>query len=184
MRLDPKYFNRFIFYAALLGAALIVVFTLWQQDSREKAFNRQLDKYSDSLPTRYLKLVGKKDSIQIQQFDDRWVVLDFWSTWAPQSKQSHKVLDRFKKRYEDELVVISAASQDPINKINEYRNKHKYPFYFVEGRVLYKDLHPPGVPTQIVFGPEGKVQDILLGYRDSTQYDRLIEGLKNMEVPN
>ncbi len=171
MRIDPKYFNRFVFIAALFGAALIVLFTFWNQESREDIFKRRLEMKADSIRSIYFQNISGNDSVQIQQYENKWVVLDFWSTWAPQSRQSHRILNRLKKRHPNKIEIISAASQDPVNEIKSYIKKHGYPFTFVRARALYRDVNPPGVPTQIVYSPDGKVTFVWVGYRDSKQYD-------------
>ncbi len=178
MRIDPKYFNRFILVAALIGAGLIVFFTLWNQESRERIFSHRLEENTDTLRSIYLQEVLGTDSVRVRQFKRQWVMLDFWASWASPSRKSHQVLDRLKKEYPQKLEIISAASQEPINDIEKYIKEHRYDFLFVKGRSLYKYLNPPGVPTQIIFNPEGNVEEVVIGYHDSTHYDQLRKELK------
>jgi thiol-disulfide isomerase/thioredoxin len=178
VRIDPKYFNRFILIAALIGAGLIAFFTLWNKESRERVFRHRLEENTDTLRSIYLQEVMGTDSVRVQQFKQQWVMLDFWASWASPSRQSHQVLSRLKKKYPQKLEIISVASQEPINDVEKYIQKHQYDFLFVKGLDLYKYLNPPGIPTQIIFEPGGRVEDVVIGYHDSTHYDQLRNELK------
>lgn len=177
MRIDPKYFNKFIFIAAVFGAIIIVFFTIHNKQSREQAFKHQLAQ-ADSLRYRKLKKVFSDDSTSIQNFSEKYVVLDFWGSQSGPSRSSHQQLANLKKRYPEKLTIIAATVRDPLNAIKKYQDQKNYPFIYVDGFKLVRDLEVPGIPTQIIFKPGGEIMQTILGYRDSAVYDELKQKLQ------
>jgi len=177
MRIDPKYFNKFILIAAVFGAVIIVFFTIHNKQSREQAFKHQLAQ-ADSLRYRKLKQVFSDDSTRIQKYSQSYVVLDFWGSQSGPSRSSHQQLAKLKKQYPDKLTIIAATVRDPMNAVTKYQDKNNYPFIYVDGFKLVRELEVPGIPTQIIFKPGGKIMQTILGYKDSTVYDKLKQELQ------
>ncbi|MDX1671446.1 MAG: hypothetical protein R3211_03835 [Balneolaceae bacterium] len=172
MRIPQKYFIAFLVIMALVAALIIVYGTFHYQKGVKREFREELAK-SDSLIFEPLPLVLENDTIAIADFRDRFVILDFWSVRIDFSTVSHPVLARMKNQFEDTLRVLSAVVKDRREEIQQYQRKHRYPFTYVDGTALFNKLKMPGLPTQILFSPEGDIVDIFTGYTDSTQYDSL-----------
>ena len=182
MRIDPKYFNKFITVVALAAALLIVFFTIHNQNSREEAF-RDAVYSSDSLRYTWLQHFDRPDSLQLKRYKGRFVVLNFWSTWSPPSQDALNDLLGLKQRYDSTLVVIAAAAKDTRDNVEKYRRNHAYPFEFVDGTALFNALHAPGVPSQVIFDPKGRIMAIETGYKGAGQLDTLSVRLQQHSHP-
>lgn len=169
MRIDPKYFNKFVLLLAVVAALLIVFFTLFNQAGREQAFRRNVEQ-ADSLRLGALPVLFETDSLRSAEFEDRFVVLNFWASWAPNVEREHRHLQQLKREYDDQLVVIAAAVEDTKEDVRNYMRKHTYPFRFVDGNKLFRDLNVPGIPAQIVYRPDGSLLFMNVGYTDSELY--------------
>lgn len=172
MRIDPKYFNKFIAVVGVAAALLIVFFTISNQHSREQAF-RDAVYSADSLRYEWLPRFSQPDSLQLKQYEGRFVVLNFWSTWSPPSQDALRDLSNLKQQYDSTLVVVAAAAKDTRDDVMKFRREHSFPFVFVDGTALFNDLLAPGVPSQIIFDPKGRIMAIETGYKGSEQLDSL-----------
>jgi len=178
MRIDPKYFNKFVLVAAIAAAALIAYFTIFNKMSREKDFRRTVQQ-ADSLRYRPLPVVFNPDTVHLVDFEGNYVVLTFWASWAPNINEEHKYLAGLKETYGDRLEVVAAAVEDTKEDLRSYMRGYDYPFTFVEGNKLFQDLHVPGLPSQIVFRPDGSILFMNVGFPESTVYLPLEHALKN-----
>lgn len=172
MRIDPKYFNVFLAVVAAVAAILIALYTYANLRGDERIFKERM-MASDSLSTVAWPLVEKEDSLRIRNFNDRYVVLDFWTERSGASVVSQEKLSEVKEEYGDRLTVIAAGVGQPVQDVLTYIREHDYPFIFVEGSHHFSAFDVPAIPAQLVYEPGGSVHSIFIGFRDSAQYDSL-----------
>ncbi|WP_138429547.1 TlpA family protein disulfide reductase [Fodinibius saliphilus] len=178
MQIDPKYFNTFLVIVALVAASLITFFTLQNRSNEKSAFKERIAS-NDSLQTVYWQQVQKSDSIRIADFKGNFVVLNFWANWSDATIESQQELATLKSQYNDTLQVIAAAVGLQKKEALDFIAEHKFPFHFVAGSRQFSDLSVPGLPAQLIFNPEGKLQTVFLGYQNESQYDSLRSLLSN-----
>lgn len=172
MRIAPKYFNVFLVIVAIIAATLIAVFTLSNRSSEKSDFQQRIFS-QDSLKTQWFSKVQQDDSLQVQDFEGQFVVLDFWSDWSDVSEESHKQLAKIKQQYPDKLQVIAASVNLLHSDVKSYIREHQFPFQFVEGSQQFSDFNIPGLPAQMMYGRDGELQHVFLGYTGDSQYDSL-----------
>jgi thiol-disulfide isomerase/thioredoxin len=172
MRIDPKYFNLFLGICAVLAAGLIAFFTLSNRSLEKDAFRERMFA-QDSLQTVSWTTVQTADTIKIADFRGQFVVLDFWANWSDGSVKSHQKLASVKNEFPDTLQVIAAAVGLQKDEVESYIQKHKFPFHFVAGSKHFSGFRVPGLPAQLIYNPEGKLENVSLGYPDESQYDSL-----------
>lgn len=172
MRIDPKYFNAFILIVALLAAALIAFFAYWTDSGGKRYFKEQVTS-SDSLRHEYWPESLSGDSLRISDFSGRYVLVDFWSTWSIYGNERHEALAELVRSYPDRLRIMAAAVRDQDEDIREYRDRHGYPFAWVNGGEHFSEYKVPGIPTMLLYGPGGEVRSVFVGYRGSEQIDSL-----------
>lgn len=172
MRIDPKYFNKFMAIVAVVAAILIVIATLNYTSGRESAFQRQMME-ADSLEFVTFPTVAGNDNLQLNQFQGKYILLDFWSTWSDPAIESHKQLVGLSETYLDNLVIVAASVRNSRKEVAAYRQAHDYPFTYVDGTKFYTEMNLPGVPSQVLFDKRGEVIATFVGYTDSTRYDSL-----------
>lgn len=172
MRIDPRHFNKFMAIVAVVAAILIAVTTLNYISGRESAFQQQMME-ADSLGYVDFPRINSIDSLQLREFHGQFLLLDFWSTWSDPSREFHAHLSRLSDPKLQQMVVVAASVRDESSKVQQYKESHNYPFEYVDGTQFYKKMNLPGVPSQVLFNPEGEVVATFVGYTDSTRFDSL-----------
>lgn len=179
MKLDEKYFIPFLVVVAIMAAVLIALFTANNRTEKEQAFKRSITA-QDSLKLQFMPVVKSSDSLRVALYPDKFVVLDFWATWtASFSRGAHQQLAELKDLYPDNLEVLAAVVQDKPEKVEEYINRHKFPFHYVNGTKVFHRFNVGGVPTQLIYQPGGQLHSIFTGYADSTRMDSLKKIISN-----
>ncbi|MBN2733036.1 MAG: TlpA family protein disulfide reductase [Balneolaceae bacterium] len=180
MKLDEKYFVPFIAIVAVVAALIIVFFTVSNRQGREEAFKESIAEQDSLRYHRMPVLNSTTDSLSISSFSDQFVILDFWASWTESfSRQSHRQLANLKEQYPGKVEIIAAVVRDKPEKTQEYINRYDYPFHFVEGTAVFNGFNVPGVPTQLVYRPNGKLSSVFTGYADSTRMDSLQTLIRN-----
>jgi len=172
MRIDPKYFNTFMIIVAIVAAIIIVWGTFTYRANKQELFRQRIAQ-TDSLAYVYFPRMLEGDSVRVRDFEGRYLLLDLWAEWSDPSIQSHKYLQPFLKRFSDTLEVIAASVREDSGAVAAYRQRTGYSYEFVEGTGFYHRMDVPGLPTQLLFGPDGKLIGTFLGFTDSTRYDSL-----------
>jgi thiol-disulfide isomerase/thioredoxin len=87
----------------------------------------------------------------------KYVLVEFWNTWCPPCRRSLAVLNRFHKKYGEELVVIGVCDEKP-ETVRNFKT-HKIEFYSAidtQARTK-KEYGVFGVPHAVILEPEGYV---------------------------
>ena len=130
-----------------------------------------------------LIFLDKNDQkIDIKNFKDNLVLLNFWATWCEPCKEEMPSLDRLQNNPKLNNLKIFAIniSQENLEKVNNFLNelniKNLEP-YFDAPTTLAKKLSLRGVPTSVLFNGDGKEFARIIG---SIDFDDLkfIEWLK------
>ena len=173
MKLDEKYFVPFLAVVAIGAALLILFFTVNNQQGREQRFKEHLAE-QDSIKYQPMPIINSQDSLGVTSFPDQYVVVDFWATWTESfSLGAHEQLKELKQNFPDNVEVLAAVVEDKSSNIEEYINRYEFPFRYVDGTHVFNKFGVPGVPTQLVYRPGGKLQAVFTGYADSTRKDSL-----------
>lgn len=173
MKLDEKYFVPFIAIVAVMAALIIAFFTVSNRQGKEQAFRKSIAA-QDSLNVQQMPVLNSSDSLSVSSFQNRFVILDFWATWtASFSKKAHHQLVELKEQYPGQVEILAAVVEDKPGNVQDYINRYKHPFHYVDGTKVFNDFRVPGVPTQLVYTPRGKLHSIFTGYADSTRMDSL-----------
>lgn len=172
MRIDPKYFNVFIFILALVAAAVIVFFSLSTDRSNQRRFKAFVTS-SDSLSREYWPRAFSGDSVSIRDLGGRYVLVDFWATWSLYGEERHRHLQRLAEEYPERLTVLAAAVRDRREDIRSYRDQHGFPFTYVDGTRIFTEYRVPGIPSMILYDPEAKIRTVFVGFEGEAQIDSL-----------
>lgn len=172
MRIDPKYFNIFAVSVGISAIIAVIFFNLRYAENQRTRF---LDNVGDGsqIYSYWLNSYNETDSVSAQQFVGKFVIIDFWATWSSTSLESHKELWKTIEPYSDSVVIIAAGVKDNEELTKIYAEEREYPFIFVNGSDLFYDLLSPGIPTQLVFGPDGKLLDTRVGFNKRKNYENL-----------
>lgn len=172
MRIDPKYFNTFLLVVALVAAALIAFFILSNRSTERSEFQKRMFS-QDSLKSIWWNKVQSDDSLRVADFEGQFVVLDLWSNWSDASLRSHTELAKIMQQHPRNLQVIAAAVGLKKQEVENYIQKHEFPFHFVAGSQQFSNFNMPGLPVQFIYNPKLDLKQVFLGYSDDSQYDSL-----------
>lgn len=177
MRLDPKYFNRFIGICAAITVVVIIYSTV-------RYFQNQVTEFEDNVSamradTLSFQSFSDQDSLFLAELPAQPTIIHFWSTW---SDKSMEVGDLFRSYQEDldNLIVIAAAVRDGDEQVQDYIGNQSGSFHFVEGTDLFQTLKAPGMPTQIFINHRKEIFDTHVG-NDSTEIRKKLDQLLSSE---
>ena len=125
------------------------------------------------------------EKIDIKDFKEKIVLLNFWATWCEPCKEEMPYLDRLQNNPKLNNLKIFAIniSQENLEKVNNFFNelniKNLEP-YFDAPTTLAKKLSLRGVPTSVLFNGDGKEFARIIGSIDFEDL-KFIEWLKNYD---
>jgi len=176
MRIDPKYFNRFIAICAAITVVVIIYSTF-------RYFQRQITDFNNNVSeiqpdTLSFRSFSNTDSLYLNNLPDQPMVIHFWSTWSDKSIGVGDFLRTYAEGG-NQLIVIAAAVRDGDEQIRDYVNDQSGKFHFVEGTDLFQSVKTPGLPAQIFIDRRKQIFDTHVGNDTTeirTKLDRLIAG--------
>ena len=131
-----------------------------------------------------LIFLDKNDQeIDIKNFKEKLLLLNFWATWCEPCKEEMPSLDRLQNNPKLSNLKIFAIniSQENLEKVNyffeELNIKNLEP-YFDGPNTLAKKLSLRGEPTSVIFNVDGKELARIIGSIDFEDL-KFIEWLKN-----
>ena len=114
------------------------------------------------------------ETVTLEEYRGRVVLLDFWATWCPPCRRAIPELVKLQEKYGDKGLVILGVSMDDPQLANDeflqmFKEKMKinYPIlradewvvraYFPDGRTA--------IPTLYLIDREGTIREKVVGYR-------------------
>lgn len=180
MKIDPKYFNLFAVIVALFAMISITYFTISYAGNQRADFEITLGSGADLYNEWFVRIDGS-DSLRAVDFKDRIVIIDFWATWSEPSLESRNELIKLITAYPDSIrpVVLAAAVRDADETIAAFTSTLDVGFINVRGTEMFQQMKVPGVPTQIIFAPGGRIIESRIGFKGDFEYATLDSLLKS-----
>ena len=123
------------------------------------------------------------EKIDIKNFKEKIVLLNFWATWCEPCKEEMPSLDRLQKnpKINNLKIFVINISQENLEKVNHFfkeLNIINLEPYFDAPTTLAKKLSLRGVPTSVLFNDDRKEFARIIG---SIDFDNVnfIEWLKD-----
>jgi len=111
------------------------------------------------------------EKIDIKNFKEKIVLLNFWATWCEPCKEEMPSLDRLQNnpKLNNLKIFVINISQENLEKVNDFFNelniKNLEP-YFDAPTTLAKKLSLRGVPTSVLFNGDSKEFARIIGSID------------------
>jgi thiol-disulfide isomerase/thioredoxin len=102
----------------------------------------------------------------LQEFEGKWVVLNFWATWCAPCRHEMPSLDRLQRALPDIAVVPLAAGRNAPEQITKFFKEAE-----VESLTVLRDpkmelaraMSVVGLPVTVILNPEGQEVARLIG---------------------
>ena len=94
----------------------------------------------------------------------KMIMIDFWASWCDPCKRSFPIIKEIHEKYADKGLLIIAVSVDENRKdMERFLADHPVPFVVVRDshETLAAKVRPPGMPTTIFVGPDGKIHSVV-----------------------
>ena len=98
----------------------------------------------------------------LENFDNRFIVVYFWSTWCMECQGELIALNRLQKEFRKKALLVIALSEDfkAASEIDKYFTKHKIDFldiYIDKKSSIYKGLNINHLPASYLIDFNGNV---------------------------
>ncbi|MFU8860115.1 MAG: TlpA family protein disulfide reductase [Cyclonatronaceae bacterium] len=175
MRLDPKYFNRFILVIAFLCVIAIIYFNFYYQQRQLVLIDERIADGSVLAETDFQRL-GREGSVNLIELSGEKKMIIFWAPWSERAVELAGLLD-------DELqntpvTVVSAVVRDTPDAVQNLGLMTMENVHHVDGTQVYNDFRIPGIPAIFVFDSANRMIHYKIGYRESRDYDELTAVLR------
>ena len=136
-----------------------------------------------------LPVVGSNETVSLQQYQGKVVLLDFWATWCPPCRKQMPAVQSLAddQALADDLKILSVNADEGANRISKvkgYLDKNGYTFTTVldDGRAMgaYGVAH---LPTLVVITPEGEVYHQESGVHGEKELRELVAEAKEAGSP-
>lgn len=177
MRIQQKYFNKFIGICALITVIVIIYSSISRSQQQFTDFENSISEVqADTISFRSF---SDTDSLHISDLPNQPLVIHFWGTWSDKSVE----VGNFLKSYIDnqnDLIVIAVSVKDADESVKAFLNENPADFHFVKGTDLYESIKVPGMPTQIFLSSNKQIFDTHVG-NDTTEIKNRLDQLLNSE---
>jgi RNA recognition motif-containing protein len=143
MRIDPKYFNRFIAICAAITVVVIIYSTFRYFERQVTDFNNNVSEIQPD--TLSFRSFSNTNRLYLNNLPDEPMVIHFWSTWSDKSIDVGDFFRTYSKAG-NQLIVIAAAVRDGDEQVRDYVKDQSGKFHFVEGTDLFQSVpKDPGI---------------------------------------
>lgn len=148
--------NKFILYALMFGAALLIPGCSAKQSDLDKIQLQTLD----GLP------------IYMNDFKGKTVFINFWATWCKPCIMEMPTIAQAKEQLNGKNVVFLFPSNESVDLITDFKEKRNFDFNYVQVQNM-EALNIQALPTTMIFNTEGELVFSEMGFRDWSTLENL-----------
>jgi hypothetical protein len=174
MRIDPKYFNKFMLAVATVCLLTIIYFNFYYQQRQFSGVEERIGDGSVLTEAKFSKLFTD-DEISLSEYQQQKMII-FWATWSERAGELARLISE--NRVGETVLIISAVVRDSPDQVQQSVVMNNGNFIHVDGTPLYNELMIPGIPSIFIFGVDNRMLYSRIGYRESRDYDELMGVLR------
>ena len=121
------------------------------------------------------------NTVQLTDFKNRVVLLDFWATWCKPCRDEFKELENVVQHFSGNpevvvLIINAKGSKDDLNKIIDFQNQNKYdlPFYKDLSGYASSYLKVSAYPTLGLIDKSGNLRFYHTGYSNTENLESFL----------
>lgn len=138
----------------------------------------------ESAPVCEAKVMDTNQALNLNDFNNKVVLIDFWATWCPPCKQSIPFLNALRNEFQDEGFEIVAISVDEnLDDVKKYleTNPIDYVVAYDSSGDCPSKYGVKAMPSSYFVDRHGKIREVHLGFRRIDEMEiraRVVELLK------
>jgi len=125
-----------------------------------------------------VKLINLNDQpVDMKQYKGKTVFINYWATWCKPCLEEMPSIKKAKEIMKNENIEFLFASNETIGEIEVFNKNHDYGFNYVKAGNM-EELNIMGLPTTLIFNPDGKLAFSEMGYRkwdEKTNIDLILK---------
>jgi thiol-disulfide isomerase/thioredoxin len=105
------------------------------------------------------------ETVSLEDFRGRVVVLNFWATWCGPCRVEMPELERYQARLGDRVVVLGVNMHEPTDVLAPFVRQHDLTFPILpdESGAIAAPYRVTGLPTSIILDRAGVVRARIVG---------------------
>lgn len=115
------------------------------------------------------------ETLNLDQYRGKVVLVDFWASWCTPCRQSFPWLNDLQAKYGDHGLVVVAVNVDRSREDAARFLRDvpaKFPIVYDPEGALASRYDVPGMPSSFVFGPSGDLIAKHIGFRSADRDER------------
>jgi len=127
---------------------------------------------NDEVPVCNAKLEGLEEVLDLNQYKNKVLLIDFWATWCPPCMQSMPFLNTLRNEFKEQGFEILAINVDEdIFAAKDFLIKYPvdYPVVFDSSGDCPTKYDVKAMPSSYFVDQSGKVRVIHLGFRSADE---------------
>jgi thiol-disulfide isomerase/thioredoxin len=125
-----------------------------------------------SLSASNAVLASAVPDLDLQRYEGKVVIVDFWASWCAPCRRSFPWLNSMQARYEDQgLVIIGVNLDESREKADKFLTEFPASFaiYFDSSKSLAREFGVEAMPSSFVIGREGSIIARHAGFKEDRQ---------------
>jgi peroxiredoxin len=159
------YLNRFINVVVII-LVIGVSFSSCIKNSIEKNVEGELESTEENVD----KAISLEDmegkNLNLEDYHGKVVFLNFWATWCKPCIAEMPAIDRMIAELDKEEYVFLAASDENMDKIRKFVEKHPHQFKYVHLKTNVYKLGLSVLPTTFIIDKQGEIVEKIIGARE------------------
>lgn len=175
MRIDQKYFNKFMLIVAFICVIAIIYFNFYYQQRQLVRIDERIGDGSVLVETQFRELGGEGEVALSGLEGDKKMII-FWAPWSERAVELATLLQE-ELQYLP-VSVISAIVRDTPESVHNLGLLTMNNVRQADGTPVYNNLRIPGIPAIFIFDSDNRMIHYKIGYRESRDYEELISVLR------
>lgn len=101
--------------------------------------------------------------IACSEYKGSVVILNCWATWCGPCLNEFQSLERARKILSREKIVFLAVSDEPLETLAHFRQRHNYGFQYLRSSTPFQDMGISARPSTYVLSKDGSIAFRLYG---------------------
>jgi len=115
-----------------------------------------------------------------EEYKGKTLIVNFFASWCPPCRgETPDFIEAYEKHKDENFVIVGLSvdkkPEDAVKFVDEY--KITYPVYHADS-ALGSEMNINTIPTSIIYKPDGKLFDIVVGPLTSKELDILAGSFK------